>query len=70
MKTVYNNIIPFKGSKAITIYPFVFVRKSASFSTATYTRHTATSASSAKPTSGRTTDTILHCARTLHFLDT
>lgn len=32
MKTVYNNIIPFKGFKAITIFPFVFVRKSASFS--------------------------------------
>ena len=31
MKTVYNNIIPFKGFKAITIYPFVFVRKSARF---------------------------------------
>lgn len=32
MIKVYNNIIPFKGFKAITIYPFVFVRKSASFS--------------------------------------
>ena len=31
MKTVYNNIIPLKGFKAITIYPFVFVRKSARF---------------------------------------
>lgn len=32
MKTIYNNIIPLKGFKAITIYPFVFVRKSALFS--------------------------------------
>lgn len=38
MKTIYNNIIPFKGFKAITIYPFVFVRKSSKF-TADDERH-------------------------------
>jgi len=27
MKIVYNNIIPFDGYKAITIWPFIFVRK-------------------------------------------
>lgn len=26
---IYNNIIPFKGSKAITIWPLIFARKSA-----------------------------------------
>ena len=27
MKIIYNKIIPFKGYKAITIWPFIFVRK-------------------------------------------
>lgn len=27
MKIIYNNIIPFKGYKAITIWPFIFARK-------------------------------------------
>lgn len=27
MKKIYNNIIPAKGYKAITIWPFIFVRK-------------------------------------------
>ena len=31
MKIVRNNIIPFKGYKAITIWPFIFVRKECSF---------------------------------------
>lgn len=31
MKTVYNSIFPFKGTKAITIWPFVFVRESSNF---------------------------------------
>ena len=26
---IYNNIIPFKGSKAVTIWPLIFARKSA-----------------------------------------
>ena len=29
LKRVYNNIIPFKGYKAITFYPWVFIRESA-----------------------------------------
>jgi len=28
-KVIYNNIIPFKGSKAVTIWPLIFARKSA-----------------------------------------
>ena len=28
---VYNNIIPFKGWKAITLWPFIFVRKGVKF---------------------------------------
>lgn len=31
MKVIYNKIIPFKGFKAITIWPFIFVRKECSF---------------------------------------
>ena len=31
MKVVRNSIIPFKGYKAITIWPFIFVRKECSF---------------------------------------
>jgi len=31
MKVVKNNIIPFKGYKAITIWPFIFVREEGSF---------------------------------------
>ena len=31
MKIVRNNIIPFKGCKAITIWPFIFVREKCSF---------------------------------------
>ena len=27
MKVIYNKIIPFKGYKAITIWPFIFARK-------------------------------------------
>ncbi len=27
MKVIYNNIIPFKGFVAMTLYPFIFVRK-------------------------------------------
>ena len=27
MKVIYNNIIPFKGFVAMTVFPFVFVRK-------------------------------------------
>lgn len=33
MWTIKNNIIPFKGFKAITIFPFVFVRKDAKYTT-------------------------------------
>ena len=33
MKIVYNNIIPFKGFKAMAVWPFVFVRKSARITT-------------------------------------
>lgn len=33
MKLVINNIIPFKGYKAITIYPFIFARHSISDTT-------------------------------------
>lgn len=28
MKVIYNNAIPFKGYKAMTIWPFIFVRNS------------------------------------------
>ena len=31
MKIIYNSIIPFKGYKAITLWPFIFVRKEYSF---------------------------------------
>ena len=31
MKIIYNKVIPFKGFKAITIWPFIFVRKECSF---------------------------------------
>lgn len=27
MKVIYNNILPFKGFVAMTLYPFIFVRK-------------------------------------------
>lgn len=39
MKKIYNNIIPFKGFKAITIWPWVFVRKDASVFNKTDERH-------------------------------
>ena len=29
MKIIYNNIIPFKGYKAMCVFPFIFVRKDA-----------------------------------------
>ena len=32
MKKVYNNFIPFKGFKALTIWPFMFIRKDATIS--------------------------------------
>ena len=31
MVIIKNNIIPFKGFKAITLWPFIFVRKNCSF---------------------------------------
>lgn len=31
MKVIYNNLIPFKGYKAINIFGLVFVRKGAKF---------------------------------------
>ena len=31
MKTIYNDIIPFKGYKAITIWPWLFVRNGCAF---------------------------------------
>lgn len=31
MKVIYNNIIPFKGYKAINLFGLVFVRKGAKF---------------------------------------
>ena len=31
MKVIRNSIIPFKGFKAITLWPFIFVRKECSF---------------------------------------
>lgn len=31
MKKIYNNIIPLKGYKAITLWPWVFIRKSAMY---------------------------------------
>ena len=39
---IYNKIIPFKGFKAITIWPWVFVRKDTSKWTLTDTRHETT----------------------------
>ena len=38
MKIIRNNIIPFKGFSAMTLWPFVFVRRDARF-TATTERH-------------------------------
>ena len=38
MKKVYNNIFPFKGFTAMTIWPFIFVRKDAMM-VATTIRH-------------------------------
>lgn len=32
MKVIRNKLIPFKGFKAITLWPFIFVRKECSFS--------------------------------------
>jgi hypothetical protein len=31
MKIIYNKIIPFKGFRAITLWPFIFVRKDCEF---------------------------------------
>lgn len=31
MKIIYNKIIPFKGFRAITLWPFIFVRKGCEF---------------------------------------
>lgn len=31
MITIYNKIIPFKGFRAITLWPFIFVRKGCEF---------------------------------------
>ena len=31
MITIYNNIIPFKGFRAITLWPFIFIRKGCEF---------------------------------------
>lgn len=31
LKVVYNKIIPFKGFRAITLWPFIFVRKDCDF---------------------------------------
>lgn len=39
IKLIFNNIIPFKGFKAITIWPWVFVRKDASVFNKTDERH-------------------------------
>jgi len=39
VRLVFNNIIPFKGFKAITIWPWVFVRKDASVFNKTDERH-------------------------------
>lgn len=41
-KIIFNNIIPFKGFKAMTIWPWIFVRKDASKWTLTDTRHETT----------------------------
>ena len=38
-KVIYNNIIPFKGFKAITIFPFVFARKKAKPLSDVYINH-------------------------------
>lgn len=38
-RLIFNNIIPFKGFKAITILPWIFVRKDASKWTLTDERH-------------------------------
>lgn len=36
MKVIYNNIIPFKGYKAINLLGLVFVRKGAKFTEVDY----------------------------------
>lgn len=36
MKVIYNNLIPFKGYKAINIFGLVFVRKEAKFTEVVY----------------------------------
>lgn len=36
MKVIYNNLIPFKGYKAINIFGLVFVRKGAKFTEVDY----------------------------------
>lgn len=36
MKVIYNNIIPFKGYKAINLFGLVFVRKGAKFTEVDY----------------------------------
>ena len=42
VRLIFNNIIPFNGFKAITIWPWVFVRKDASKWTLTDERHETT----------------------------
>lgn len=39
MKVIYNNLIPFKGYKAINIFGLVFVRKGAKFTEVDYTHN-------------------------------
>lgn len=39
MKKVYNKIIPFKGYKAITIWPYIFIRKNCKSYTEITERH-------------------------------
>lgn len=36
MKIIYNNLIPFKGYKAINLFGLVFVRKGAKFTEVDY----------------------------------
>ena len=40
MKIIYNNLIPFKGYKAINLFGLVFVRKGAKFTEVDYTLNT------------------------------
>ena len=40
MKVIYNNIIPFKGYKAINLLGLVFVRKGAKFTEVDYNLNT------------------------------